>query len=116
MSSVNLTVSGIDTISTIRINKEIIGHTDNMFRYYTFNVLPYLFTGDDANLLEIEIMSPVVYAKQLSEKVLEEFEISYPPACPNEEIHGECHANMIRKMQSSFGSNTTLAAPSMGIW
>lgn len=30
--------------------------------------------------------------------------------------NGECHINMLRKMQASFGWDWGLAAPSMGIW
>lgn len=30
--------------------------------------------------------------------------------------NGECHMNLLRKMQSSFAWDWGLAAPSMGIW
>lgn len=39
-----------------------------------------------------------------------------PPACPPEMYNGECHMNMLRKMQASFAWDWGLAAPSMGIW
>lgn len=39
-----------------------------------------------------------------------------PPDCPPEMYHGECHMNLLRKMQASFAWDWGLAAPSMGIW
>lgn len=38
------------------------------------------------------------------------------PECPPERYNGECHVNMIRKMQASFAWDWGLAVPSMGIW
>lgn len=39
-----------------------------------------------------------------------------PPECPPKEYNGECHMNIIRKMQASFSWDWGLAAPSTGIW
>lgn len=43
-------------------------------------------------------------------------EKSIPPNCPPMMYHGECHMNLLRKMQASFAWDWGLAAPSMGIW
>lgn len=39
-----------------------------------------------------------------------------PPKCPPDVYNGECHMNLLRKMQASFAWDWGLAAPSMGIW
>ena len=39
-----------------------------------------------------------------------------PPACPPEEYHPECHANMIRKAQCSFSWDWGPAFATQGIW
>lgn len=39
-----------------------------------------------------------------------------PPKCPPPDYKGECHMNMLRKMQASFAWDWGLAAPSMGLW
>ncbi|XP_055850263.1 beta-mannosidase [Episyrphus balteatus] len=109
---VNLTFHGIDTISTIYLNGDVLGHTDNMFVRYTFNVRPQL---KEENLLEIAIKSPVWAAKSFADG-FEAKNMTIPPNCPNARYHGECHMNMLRKMQASFAWDWGLAAPSMGIW
>ncbi|KAH8304925.1 hypothetical protein KR018_005049, partial [Drosophila ironensis] len=106
---VNLTFHGIDTVAEIRLNRQIIGRTDNMFVRYSFDVTNLL---ESENLLEVEIFSPVWAALQ---RALE-LENPVPPNCPPEDYHGECHMNMLRKMQSSFSWDWGPAAPSMGIW
>lgn len=39
-----------------------------------------------------------------------------PPSCPPDVYNGECHINLLRKMQASFAWDWGLAAPSVGIW
>lgn len=64
------------------------------------------------NEISIEFMSPIVGALQLAETM----ETEIPPKCPPEVYNGECHMNMLRKMQASFAWDWGLAAPSMGLW
>ncbi|XP_055904783.1 beta-mannosidase [Eupeodes corollae] len=109
---VNLTFHGIDTISTIYLNGDVLGHTDNMFVRYTYNIRPQL---KEENVLEVAILSPVWAAKKLADN-LEAKNSTIPPNCPDARYHGECHMNMLRKMQASFSWDWGLAAPSMGIW
>lgn len=105
-----LTFSGLDTLTEIFLNGESIGTTENMFVRYRFDVKEILIAG--TNQLMIEFTSPVEGAKSLHvhrEKTI-------PPKCPPPTYNGECHMNLLRKMQASFAWDWGLAAPSMGIW
>lgn len=112
MNAINLTLHGIDTVATIRLNNITIGNTKNMFRRYDFDVFRYL---KQENILEIEILSPVWVAQAIAHTQLE-WGLKAPPECPPASYRGECHRNMLRKMQMSFGSEVGPAVPSMGIW
>lgn len=112
VDSVNLTFHGIDTVAEIRLNRQLLGRTDNMFVRYTYDVTKLL---QEENVLEVEITSPV-WAARARAQALDAAQRSVPPACPPERYHGECHMNMLRKMQASFAWDWGPAAPSMGIW
>lgn len=107
---VYLTFLGIDTISYIYVNGRLVGSTDNMFVRYSFNIKNKLTSGE--NEIEVEIRSPIKEALKLANR-MKEFP---PPACTPSVYNGECHMNLLRKMQASFGWDWGLAAPSMGIW
>ncbi|XP_037912429.1 beta-mannosidase [Hermetia illucens] len=107
---VNLTFLGIDTISTIKLNGEVLAETNNMFIRYSYNIKDLLKTSG-RNQLEVRIKSPVKEAKRLAGLYPET-----PPECPDPKYHGECHMNFLRKMQASFSWDWGPAAPSMGIW
>ncbi|XP_017469260.1 PREDICTED: beta-mannosidase [Rhagoletis zephyria] len=109
---VNLTFHGIDTISEIYLNGHLLGHTDNMFVRYTYEVGHIL---EDVNRLVVRLTSPVHAARARADELTAR-NISVPPACPPVSYRGECHMNMLRKMQASFSWDWGLAAPSMGIW
>uniref|UniRef100_W8BI92 beta-mannosidase n=1 Tax=Ceratitis capitata TaxID=7213 RepID=W8BI92_CERCA len=109
---VNLTFHGIDTISEIYLNGHLLGHTDNMFVRYTYEVGHIL---QDVNRLVVRLISPV-HAARMRADALTARNMSVPPACPPVSYRGECHVNMLRKMQASFSWDWGLAAPSMGIW
>ncbi|KAH8283203.1 hypothetical protein KR054_008690 [Drosophila jambulina] len=109
---INLTFHGIDTVSEIRLNHQLLGRTDNMFVRYSYDVSTLLQTE---NLLEVEILSPVLAALARAQ-ALDNDDKSVPPECPNERYHGECHMNMLRKMQASFSWDWGPAVPSAGIW
>ncbi|XP_022214341.2 beta-mannosidase [Drosophila obscura] len=108
---INLTFHGIDTIAEIRLNHQLLGRTDNMFVRYSYDVSAIL---QQENVLEVEIVSPVWAALARSQAL--DAESSVPPACPPMRYNGECHVNMLRKMQSSFAWDWGPAAPSMGLW
>lgn len=65
-----------------------------MFRRYTFMIEP----EERDNLLEIEFRSPIEYANEKFQEQLQDYLV--PPECTYPQ--GDCHANHIRKMQSSF--------------
>uniref|UniRef100_A0A0A1WJB6 beta-mannosidase n=2 Tax=Zeugodacus cucurbitae TaxID=28588 RepID=A0A0A1WJB6_ZEUCU len=112
VNAINLTFYGIDTVSIIRLNGINIGKTDNMFMRYNFDVLRYL---KQENVLEIEIFSPIWAAKALANEGVP-WNVIAPPECPHASYRGECHRNLLRKMQMSFGSGVGPAVPSVGIW
>lgn len=105
-----LTFNGLDTLAKVYLNEELIGLTNNMFVRYRFDVLDSLVSG--TNTITINFQSPVEGAKNLNAKREKEV----PPACPPEVYNGECHVNLLRKMQASFAWDWGLAAPSTGIW
>lgn len=109
---INLTFHGVDTVAEIRLNRYLLGRTDNMFVRYSYDITKMLRLD---NTLEVEIKSPVYAALQLANKFKEK-NVTIPPNCPNQRYHGECHMNMLRKMQASFSWDWGLAAPSMGLW
>lgn len=109
---INLTFYGIDAVAEIRLNHQLLGRTDNMFVRYSYEVSSLV---QAENFLEVEIKSPVLAALARA-KYLNNDKKSVPPECPNERYHGECHMNMLRKMQASFSWDWGPAAPSAGIW
>ncbi|XP_017085650.1 beta-mannosidase [Drosophila eugracilis] len=111
-SHINLTFHGIDTVAEIRLNHQLLGRTDNMFVRYSYEVSSLL---QAENFLEVDIQSPILAALERA-NALKDAKKSVPPECPNERYHGECHMNMLRKMQASFSWDWGPAAPSAGIW
>lgn len=109
-SHIYLTFLGVDTISNIYVNGMLLGSTDNMFVRYSFDVKNKLRSGD--NDIEVMIRSPIGEALKLAEELKD----PPPPACTPDVYNGECHMNLLRKMQASFGWDWGLAAPSIGIW
>ena len=89
---------GLDTVASISLNGVQIGTSDNMFLRYKFKIGEGILKSSD-NLLAVEFQSPIEYAREKFEKQLEDYIV--PPTCNYPQ--GDCHANHIRKMQSSFG-------------
>lgn len=110
--NVNLVFDGLDTFSSITINDRKVGSSENMFVQYIFDIKKYLNVG--VNKIEVHFFSPVKIAKELHEEQSRNYTI--PPTCPPLEYNGECHVNMIRKMQSSFAWDWGPSFPSVGIW
>ncbi|CAG0892589.1 unnamed protein product, partial [Cyprideis torosa] len=118
MKNVELICEGIDTFSTISINSVNVGTTDNMFVKYSFPIKGALkFSWQvGSNSLSLSIASPVDKAAEAYKAHEEEYGYPVLPACVPPEYHGECHANMIRKMQASFSWDWGPSFPSSGIW
>ncbi|XP_058443272.1 beta-mannosidase-like isoform X2 [Malaya genurostris] len=113
-TNVILTLHGVDTFAEVFLNGELIGETENMFVRYRFNVKQKLRNeSKNFSRLAITIRSPITEAKSLSTSYQRR---KIVPECPPPVYNGECHVNLIRKMQASFAWDWGLAAPSMGIW
>lgn len=67
------------------------------------------------NVLEVELLSPLTVSADRAQQ-LHEKGSSLPGSCPASRGNVECHRNMLRKMQMSFGGEWNPAALSMGIW
>ncbi|XP_034485260.1 beta-mannosidase-like isoform X2 [Drosophila innubila] len=114
-SLVNLTFHGIDTVAKIWLNGNLLGETENMFVRYSYVVGHLLQVSPKHNQLEVEIFSPLMEANARA-KQLEEKGNGAPPSCPQSRGDVECHGNMLRKMQMSFGGDWNPAALSSGLW
>ena len=69
-----------------------------MFRRYKFPIDPNILK-EQGNELKVAFRSPIEYANQKYQEQIQDYEV--PPEC--QYLDGDCHANHIRKMQSSFG-------------
>ncbi|KJH53172.1 glycoside hydrolase, family 2 [Dictyocaulus viviparus] len=111
-----LRLRGVDTVSSIIINHQLLINTTDQFVYYTANLSGIL---SERNMIEIRFISPVLYAEEKSSEYFVCFKSRghlVPPVCPPSSYHGECHPNFIRKAQYSFSWDWGPALPSVGIW
>lgn len=104
-----LVFEGIDTLSTVSLNGEIIGKTDNMHRTYEFDVSGRL--GENQNTVTVLIECPVKYAE-------DKFKTSDFKASEN-----QCHGNprfyypYVRKAAYSAGWDWLgYVPPAIGLW
>eukprot|EP01125_Pyxidicula_operculata_P013361 TRINITY_DN442_c0_g2_i1.p1 TRINITY_DN442_c0_g2~~TRINITY_DN442_c0_g2_i1.p1 ORF type:complete len:891 (+),score=137.38 TRINITY_DN442_c0_g2_i1:120-2792(+) len=105
-ASCDLSVEGIDTIATIKINNVVVGKTMNQFCYYSFPVKSSLVDGD--NEISVEIESPILYCESQADKQ------PYHIPCMLY-MNGENHWNQIRKRACSFGWDWGPCFPTIGI-
>jgi beta-mannosidase len=98
-----LVCDGLDTLATLVLNGHELGHTDNMFRRYEWEVKPYLLEG--ANDLTIAFSSPVKYAA--------ENQVIRPLPGVSQAIPGGPH---LRKAPCQFGWDWGPQLPPIGIW
>lgn len=97
-ASAILDCHGLDTVASISLNGVEIGKSDNMFARYKFKIGEGILKPS-GNRLALEFQSPIEYAREKFENQSEDYIV--PPSCAFPQ--GDCHANHIRKMQSSFG-------------
>lgn len=102
-----LSFKGIDTYSTIKLNGKVVGHTDNMFVGYDFDVRPYLQRG--TNTLEVYLHAPLKQAHPLYEQA----GINYPADNDHAPIH---YSVFTRKAPYSYGWDWGMRLVTMGIW
>ncbi|MGC9346893.1 MAG: beta-mannosidase [Anaerolineae bacterium] len=98
-----LVCDGLDTLSDVRFNDQFLGHTENMFRQYRWNVTDLITKGQ--NEVHLLFSSTVNY---MLDKQEEE-----PLIGPSQSIPGGAH---VRKAPSQFGWDWGPQLPPMGIW
>lgn len=94
---------GLDTLSEITINDQLVAKTDNMHRTYEFDIKSFLVVGD--NKIKVTLFSPINY---ITEKQKENKLWGVTDA-----IEGFTH---IRKGHSMFGWDWGPKIPDLGIW
>lgn len=99
-----LVCDGLDTLATIVLNGHELGHTDNMFRKYEWEIKSFLDT-EGANDLTIIFSSPVKYAA--------EKQALRPLPGVAQAIPGGSH---LRKAPCQFGWDWGPRLPPSGIW
>lgn len=98
--SIVLTCHGLDTVGMVFLNNVLIGVVDNSFVRYRFDVKRVLRAKN--NKLRIKFRSAPAEAKRRFEAVKAQVGYDIPPDCDPRQYSGECHFNMLRKMQASF--------------
>jgi beta-mannosidase len=99
-----LVCDGLDTLATIVLNGHELGHTDNMFRKYQWEVKSFL-NAKGANNLTITFSSPVKYSA--------EKQALRPLPGVAQAIPGSSH---LRKAPCQFGWDWGPQLPPIGIW
>ena len=99
-----LVCDGLDTLATVVLNGHELGHTDNMFRRYQWEVKS-LLNAKGANDLTITFSSPVKYAA--------EKQAIRPLPGVSQAIPGGPH---LRKAPCQFGWDWGPQLPPIGIW
>lgn len=98
-----LVCDGLDTLATVALNGHLLGHTDNMFRQYRWDVKALLQPGD--NELHITFASPIRYiAEKQSERPLPGVSQAIPGG------------PYLRKAPCQFGWDWGPQLPPIGIW
>jgi beta-mannosidase len=97
-----LQFEGIDTISEIYLNENLVGTTENMFRSYEFDIKP--FVRKVQNHLFIKIISPTKYGFEQEKKYGK-----LPVSFNSTRVY-------LRKAQYSYGWDWGPSFPTLGIW
>jgi len=99
-----LVCDGLDTLATVTLNGHVLGHTENMFRQYRWDVKPHL-SASGANDLLISFASPVRYC---AEKMAVRNLPGVSQAIPG--------GPYLRKAPCQFGWDWGPQLPPIGIW
>jgi beta-mannosidase len=94
-----LRCEGLDTVAAIKVNGNDVGHADNMFRLWEYDVKNALHTGE--NEIEVTFESPLKYIKQ------------HEDSAPNQWVKGRA---WVRKEPCSFDWDWGPDLASCGIW
>ncbi|HID08106.1 MAG TPA: glycoside hydrolase family 2 protein, partial [Armatimonadetes bacterium] len=98
-----LECDGLDTIAQLRLNGRVIGHADNMFVRWRFDVTDLM--RDAENSLIVRFTSPLKYARPLLKRD--------PLFSPGHSLPG---APYVRKSPCQYGWDWGPKLPTMGIW
>jgi len=98
-----LVCDGLDTLADLTLNGHSMGHAENMFRRYRWDVTTLL--TDEENELRIRFRSPVAYIQARQEE--------QPLVSPSLSIPGGPH---LRKAPCQFGWDWGPQLPPIGIW
>jgi len=98
-----LVCDGLDTLADVTLNGRPVGHAENMFRCYRWDVKALLVEGE--NELRIHFFSPVVYMRARQEE--------QPLVSPPQAIPGGPH---LRKAPCQFGWDWGPQLPPIGVW
>jgi beta-mannosidase len=102
-SQIWLVCDGLDTLATVSLNGNELGHADNMFRHYRWDVKSLLKAG--GNELLIVFDSPVRFVTEQQAK--------RPMAGVSQAIPGGSH---LRKAPCQFGWDWGPQLPPIGVW
>ncbi len=98
----HLVFDGLDTFADIYLNGSLLGHADNMFIRYSFEIMPLLRQGKNA--IKVKFYSALKSAELLKS--------------PIRQLPSARHPNraFVRKAQYAFGWDWGPAFPGVGIW
>ncbi len=100
-----LLCEGLDTIASVFINDQEVAQTENMFRRYEFDAMPYLRAGK--NEIRIVFSAPVTEAERRAAQ-------TPLPVYASGTSYGK--RAVLRKCQSQFGWDWGPKIPCCGIW
>ena len=100
-------LDGIDTFADIYINNVLVGHTENFFRLWRFDVTGILHEGE--NKIQIKFTPSEAIAIEEAKK------IPYPIPCSIYDVTSP-HRNLVRKTQCQAGWDWGPCIMAMGIY
>ncbi|KAL7630337.1 UNVERIFIED_CONTAM: hypothetical protein RMT77_019512 [Armadillidium vulgare] len=112
-----LEFDGLDTAAEVVLQDTIeVGRAQNMFSKYFFDITNYSEQLKGDAKLSVIFRSPVNFSRDQYDSYIDSYGYEIPPECLDPAYQGECHVNMIRKMQASFSWDWGPAFPNVGIW
>lgn len=102
-----LELDGVDTYADVYVNGHRVGETENMFRAYRFDIIPYVQRG--RNSLRIHLKSPIRMAKPLQAAA----GFNYPADNDHAPIR---YSPFTRKAPYHYGWDWGMRLVTMGIW
>jgi beta-mannosidase len=98
-----LVCDGLDTLADVTLNGHPVGHTENMFRRYRWDVTSLLVEGENELRVTFSAPVPFIRARQAEQ----------PLVSPSQSIPGGPH---MRKAPCQFGWDWGPQLPPIGIW